>query len=52
LDWFSEAAEEFFQMAGCIRSEVTSGEHRSDAHAFFKSFGYLEDERRFIKAYS
>ncbi|EAQ98747.1 GNAT family N-acetyltransferase [Congregibacter litoralis] len=47
-----EAAEEFFQRAGCIRSEVTSGEHRGDAHAFYKSLGYVEDERRFIKAYS
>ena len=47
-----EAAETFFRQAGCVRSEVTSGDHRHDAHSFYKSCGYLEEERRFVKVYS
>ncbi|MEO0437361.1 MAG: GNAT family N-acetyltransferase [Pseudomonadota bacterium] len=46
------AAEEFFQISGCVRSEVTSGEHRDSAHSFYRSRGFIEDERRFVKAYS
>ncbi|MEP5765851.1 MAG: GNAT family N-acetyltransferase [Halieaceae bacterium] len=46
-----DAAESFFRQAGCVRSEVTSGDHRPDAHAFYESCGYEEDERRFVKTY-
>ncbi len=45
------AADEFFRSVGCIRAEVTSGDHRPSAHAFYESQGYLADERRFLKRY-
>lgn len=44
-----EKAEDFFIRQGCIKFEVTSGDHRKEAHEFYKSCGYKEDERRFIK---
>ena len=44
-------AEEFFMNSGCVKSEVTSGDHRSEAHKFYQSCGYKLDERRFIKIY-
>jgi N-acetylglutamate synthase-like GNAT family acetyltransferase len=44
-------AEAFFQSSGCVKSEVTSGDHRPEAHAFYESCGYKLDERRFIKLY-
>lgn len=47
-----QAADEYFLSCGCIRSEVTSGEHRSAAHAFYQAQGYRLDERRFVKQYS
>lgn len=47
-----QAADEYFLSCGCIRSEVTSGEHRSGAHAFYQANGYRLDERRFVKQYS
>ena len=34
---------------GARRVEVTSGDHRSSAHAFYQAVGYVSDERRFIK---
>lgn len=43
------AAEEWAWGAGAQRMEVTSGEHRPGAHAFYQALGYLLDERRFIK---
>ncbi len=46
-----QAADDFFQRAGCVRAEVTSGDHRPRAHAFYKSHGYAPDERRFLKRY-
>ena len=42
-------AEDFFIRQGCIKFEVTSGDHRKEAHGFYKSCGYEDDERRFIK---
>jgi N-acetylglutamate synthase-like GNAT family acetyltransferase len=44
-------AEEFFLANHCLKSEVTSGDHRSVAHDFYRSCGYKEDERRFIKEF-
>ena len=44
-----ESAVAFFREAGCIRAEVTSGDHRAGAHAFYKSVGFREDNRRFIQ---
>lgn len=45
-------AETFFRLHGCVKSEVTSGDHRPEAHAFYRSCGYEQDERRFLKRYS
>lgn len=43
------AAEAFFSQLRCVRYEVTSGDHRVDAHQFYARCGYVEEERRFIK---
>ncbi len=45
-------AEAFFVANHCLKSEVTSGDHRRDAHAFYQSCGYKEEERRFVKILS
>ena len=34
---------------GCGRFEVTSNENRIDAHAFYKSMGYIPNSKRFVK---
>jgi len=45
-----DAAEAFAWSRDCRRIEVTSGDHRSGAHAFYQRLGYqLDDHRRFIK---
>jgi GNAT superfamily N-acetyltransferase len=44
-----EAAEAFAWQRDCGRVEVTSGDHREDAHTFYRALGYGMDERRFIK---
>ena len=44
-----QAAEEFGWSQGCLRIEVTSGDHRAGAHKFYQSLGYQLDESRFIK---
>lgn len=44
------AAETFARKAGCVRMEVTSGDHRFEAHEFYEALGYYEDERRFTKS--
>ncbi len=44
-------AEKFFQSSGCVRYEVTSGDHRGDAHDFYRANGFTEDERRFVKSH-
>ena len=43
------AAEEWAWGKGGRRMEVTSGDHRPAAHAFYQAAGYSLDERRFIK---
>jgi ribosomal protein S18 acetylase RimI-like enzyme len=43
------AAEDFARAHNCIRLEVTSGDHRPDAHAFYERLGYKVASRRFIK---
>jgi GNAT superfamily N-acetyltransferase len=42
-------AEELAWESGCTRIEITSGEHRADAHVFYEAIGYKQDSRRFIK---
>jgi GNAT superfamily N-acetyltransferase len=43
------AVEAFAWEHDCRRVEVTSGDHRPEAHAFYRKLGYRTDERRFIK---
>ena len=43
------AAEAFAWEHDCGRVEVTTGDHREDAHRFYHALGYEMDERRFIK---
>jgi len=43
------AVEEWAWSKGARRMEVTSGDHRPAAHAFYQAAGYSLDERRFIK---
>lgn len=43
------AAEEFGWTHDCARIEVTSGDQRAEAHAFYARVGYQADERRFLK---
>jgi len=45
-----QSAESHALSVGCIRMEVTSGDHReADAHSFYESQGYASDCRRFLK---
>lgn len=41
--------ENWFLRSKCLRFEVTSGEHRDDAHRFYESRGYAASSRRFLK---
>lgn len=41
--------ENWFLLSKCLRFEVTSGEHRDDAHQFYESRGYAASSRRFLK---
>ncbi len=42
-------AEQIAREHQCSRVEVTSAEHRVSAHAFYRSLGYAERPRRFVK---
>lgn len=44
------AVESWAWGAGARRIEVTCGDHRPAAHAFYQAVGYAIDERRFIKS--
>jgi N-acetylglutamate synthase-like GNAT family acetyltransferase len=46
-----DAADKYFRETGCVRAEVTSGDHRAQAHVFYQAQGYEPDERRFVKRY-
>jgi N-acetylglutamate synthase-like GNAT family acetyltransferase len=35
--------------AACVDIEIASAIYRKDAHAFFKSLGYAEEAKRFVK---
>jgi GNAT superfamily N-acetyltransferase len=43
-------AEQWAWSCGCSRVEITSGDHRPDAHRFYEGHGYRCDERRFLKS--
>lgn len=43
------AAEAWAWSVEARRVEVTSGDHRPGAHAFYQALGYALDERRFVK---
>lgn|GEM_PF-690185 len=42
-------AEDYGIKNGAERSEITSGDHRSDTHRFYLKRGYQENSKRFIK---
>jgi len=44
-----QEAETFARSRDCLRIEITSGERREDAPAFYRRVGYGEESRRFVK---
>ncbi|MBZ5793559.1 GNAT family N-acetyltransferase [Burkholderia contaminans] len=40
------AAERWFESGRCVKLEVTSGDHRPDAHRFYAHHGFLRDGQR------
>jgi GNAT superfamily N-acetyltransferase len=44
------AAERSAWAHGSVRVEVTSGDHRAEAHAFYEAIGYQQETRRFLKS--
>ncbi|KFG94162.1 GCN5 family acetyltransferase [Burkholderia paludis] len=40
------AAEHWFRQVGCVKLEVTSGDHRPAAHRFYERHGFLRDGQR------
>ena len=42
-------AEAFCWAAGCERIELTSGDHRPEAHRFYERLGFQLHSRRFLK---
>ncbi len=45
------AAEEFAWSRRCVRVEITSGDHRAEAHVFYEAVGYRQETRRFLKSH-
>lgn len=43
------AAEHWFRSVGCVKCEVTSGDHRTDAHRFYEKQGFVRDGQRLSK---
>ncbi|MEX3671993.1 GNAT family N-acetyltransferase [Paraburkholderia phenoliruptrix] len=43
------AAERWFETVGCVKLEVTSGDHRPDAHRFYARHGFQRDGQRLAK---
>jgi len=46
------AATQWFLASGCVKIEVTSGDHRSDAHQFYEAQGFFRDGQRFSKKFA
>lgn len=46
-----KTAEAFFQDSGCVKVEVTSSKHRHAAHEFYRSCGFSQEKRCFVKSY-
>jgi GNAT superfamily N-acetyltransferase len=44
------AAEQWSWDSGAVRVDLTSGNHRPEAHRFYESLGYGTDSRRFVKS--
>jgi ribosomal protein S18 acetylase RimI-like enzyme len=44
------AAESHLRACGCVKLEVTSGEHRPEAHGFYAANGYEEQRVHFVKS--
>ncbi len=44
-----QQAQDFCWGAGCERIELTSGDHRGQAHRFYEQLGFQLHSRRFIK---
>ena len=44
------AAEQWSWASGAARVDLTSGNHRPEAHRFYESLGYGTDSRRFVKS--
>lgn len=42
-------AEHWFQAVGCMKLEVTSGDHRPDVHRFYERHGFVRDDQRLSK---
>ncbi|MCA8089529.1 GNAT family N-acetyltransferase [Burkholderia anthina] len=43
------AAQCWFEQARCVKLEVTSGDHRPDAHRFYARHGFTRDGQRLSK---
>ena len=44
-----QKAQEFCWTSGCERIELTSGDHRGQAHRFYEQLGFQVHSRRFMK---
>ena len=45
-----QQAQEYCWEAGCERIELTSSDHRDQAHRFYEGLGFQVQSRRFVKA--
>jgi len=45
-------ADKYFLEKECVKVEVTSSEHRKEAHEFYKAVGYTQESAHFIKSYN
>jgi len=46
-----QEADKYLIERGCVRTEVTSGDHRFEAHAFYQTQAFVPGEKRFVKHY-